>query len=267
MLARAPGMLGRIKSDPEHLKKLPQLVSYLDTTKLRAPPPGRYWSTGDGTPYGLHRIVPMYKNNVLGDCTCAALGHQDTLAAQWTDEPIALQDRDIVQLYKGSGYDENNPETDQGWTNVEAARAALKAGWIEAFAAFDVSNPMLMRIVINEFGFAYCGIDLPLSASDQSRAGQVWDVAPPGKFTDRYKRGSWGGHAAGVVDADHEGVTLTTWGGLQRATWPFVFSYFDEGIATQNRRWARAGRFSPSGIAYQDLRADIARLAAAKWAA
>ncbi len=258
------GKLGRKPSDPDALNALPLLASYFDPKKMPAPPLGRYWSSYDGTPFGVPRSISMFQNDVLGDCTCAALAHQDQLAAQWVGETSSLTDADVVRLYRGSGYN-GNPSSDDGWTNIEAAQAAMQAGWITALARFDATNPGLLKIVVNEFGFAYVGIDLPLSA--QGQMGQVWDVAPDDKRDDsHYKRGSWGGHAAGVVDADHDGVTLTTWGKLQRASWAFVRGYFDpsDGIATLNRFWAKRG-LAPSGLRLDELQADIARLNLLRW--
>lgn len=253
--------LGRIKSDPDQLRMVPLLTSYFDPKKMAAPPLARYWSSHDGTPFGIPRRVSMFKNDVLGDCTCAALAHQDQLAADWNGISSSLLDVDVVNLYKGSGYDPNDPSSDRGWSNISAARAALKTGWLKAIARFDATSQGLLKIVINEFGSAYVGIDLPLSAQDQ--LGQVWDVAPEGKRTSRYEPNTWGGHAVVVVDCDAEGVTLVTWGKFQRATWAFVKMYFDssDGIACLNRHWV-LNSLSPSGLRLDELMADLARLAA-----
>lgn len=256
------GKLGRVKpnkADTEQLNQLPMLASYFDPRRLPPPPLAVYWSSDDRTPFGIPRPIAMFANDRLGDCTCATLGHQDQLAAAWNGTSSSLQDRDIIALYRGSGYDPNDPSSDQGWSNYAAARAALKAGWIEAMARFDATNPALLKIVVNEFGYAMVGIDLPRSA--QGQMGGIWDVPPDGKLDGEYAPNSWGGHAAGVVDCDGLGVTIATWGKFQRATWEFVKAYFDrgDGIATINRHWARRG-LAPSGIDIDQLRADIARL-------
>lgn len=264
------GKLGRVKPnalDAEQLNRLPRFVDYVDPKKLLVAPLARYWSTDDGTPFGIPRVVSMFANNRLGDCTCAALGHQDQLAAAEINETSPLTDADIINLYKGSGYNPSDPSSDEGWSNFAAARAALKAGWIEAMARFDSTNPALLKIVVNEFGFAYVGINLPLSA--QKQMGAVWDVAPDGKSDHSYEPNTWGGHAVGVIDVDGEGVTLATWGKFQRASWPFVLSYFDrsDGIATLNRFWAKRARagLSPSGLRIDELQADLSRLNLMPW--
>lgn len=266
------GKLGRVApagADAEQLRALPLLAAYFNPKQMPAPPLARYWSTSDGTPFGIPRTVSMFGNDRLGDCTCAALAHQDQLAAAEIGETSSLVEADVVRLYQGSGYTPGDPSSDQGWSNIAAARAALKAGWIEAMARFDATNAALLKIVINEFGFAYVGIDLPLSAQGQTGNGKVWDVAPDGSLDGAYKPNSWGGHAVGVVDADGEGVTITTWGKLQRASWQFVASYFDagDGIATLNRFWAKKARagLAPSGLRLDELKADLARLNLAQW--
>ncbi len=251
--------LGRKKSPID--RRTLQLTAYLDVKAMPAPPLARPWSRIGGNLDGAVIPISMFANNVLGDCTCAALAHQDQLAAAQTGQTSSLYDDDVIALYRGSGYDPHDPSTDQGWNNLDAARAARKAGWIEGFAAFDPCNQWLLKIVINEFGFAYIGLDLPNSAKAQM--GGVWDVAPAGKWNESYERNSWGGHAAGVVDFDHDGVTIATWGSFQRATWSFVFTYFDEGIAPLNRRWASSA-LAPSGVRIDELRADVARLNGAR---
>lgn len=262
------GKLGRVVptgEEAEQLRKLPMLASYFDPKRLPVPPLARYWSTDDGTPFGVPRPVSLFANDRLGDCTCATLGHQDQLAAAELDETSSLQDRDIIALYRGSGYHEGDPSSDQGWSNIAAARAALKAGWIEALAKFDATNQALLKIVTNEFGFAMVGIDLPLSAQEQTGFGKLWEAAPDGSYDGKYKRNSWGGHAAGVVDCDGEGITIATWGRFQRASWSFVANYFDasDGIATLNRFWAERARrrgLSASGLNIDELKLDLARI-------
>lgn len=261
------GKLGRVKptgEDAEQLRMLPLLSSYFDPKKLTVPPLARYWSTDDGTPFGIPRPVSMFANDRLGDCTCATLGHQDQLAAAENGETSSLIDRDVIALYRGSGYRDGDPDSDNGWSNIAAARAALAVGWIEALARFDATNHALLKIVVNAFGFAMVGIDLPKSAQAQTGFGKIWEAHPEGKFDGEYARNGWGGHAAGVVDCDGEGVTLVTWGRRQRASWSFVTNYFDagDGIATLNRFWAKKARggVSASGLNIDELKLDLARL-------
>lgn len=262
------GKLGRVAAsgeEAEQLRKLPMLASYFDPKRLPVPPLARYWSTDDGTPFGISRSVSMFANNILGVCTCATLGHQDQLAAAELGETSSLQDRDIIALYRGSGYRDGDPATDNGWSNIAAARSALKAGWIEALARFDATNPALLKIVVNEFGYAMVGIDMPLSAQAQTGPGKIWEAPPDGKLVGEYKRNSWGGHAVGVVDCDGEGVTVATWGHFQRVSWSFVANYFDagDGIATLNRFWAKRARnhgLSASGLNIDELKLDLARI-------
>lgn len=233
-----------------------KLAAYVDTAKLGAPL-ARSWSVHDGRPLA----VSMFANDALGDCTCAALAHHDQICAGQLGAISPLTAEDVKTLYRGSGWTPADPTSDQGWSNLDAAKAARRAGWLEGFAAFDVGNRMLLELVINEFGGAYCGVELPVSAQRQTGGGRWWDVAPAGQRGDDYDRGSWGGHAVTVVDFDHEGVKLVTWGAIQRATWSFVFTYFDEGIAVLNRFWAQR-ELAPAGVDVAQLRADIARLVA-----
>lgn len=251
------GALGRRKSDRNQLRLQPQLSAYFDYKAMPGPPLARPWNLVGGTVDGPPVSVSTFDNDKIGDCTCAAIAHHDQIAAAQLGMTSPITRDDVITMYRRSGYDPDDPSSDQGWNNLDAARAAKKAGWIDGFATFDPGNQWLMKIIVNEFGGAYCGIDLPNSAKAQM--GTLWDVAPPNKRDSSYDRNSWGGHAATVVAFDHDGVTLATWGKFQLATWSFVYTYFDEGMALLNRCWA-SRPLTPSGIRLDALRADIARL-------
>lgn len=251
------------------LARLPGISAYVRPEMFTAPPLARYWSTADGTPYGQRKRVSMFANDRLGDCTCATLAHQDQIAAQQVGEVSPLTDADVIALYERSGYHSSDPSSDQGWTNIEAARAALEVGWVSGFVRFDCTKRTELEIVVNEFGCAMVGIDLPVSAQGQMgtpESGKIWDSSPDGKTDGAYKIGSWGGHAVAVTDCDADGVTLATWGRFQRASWSFVATYFDDGdgIALLNRYW-RKRDLAPSGLRLDELEADMLKLNIMRW--
>lgn len=256
MLHHSQVKLGRRPFNAEHMRALPTLVDHLDVDKMSAPPLSRWWNRQGGVYSGAEIPIAMFGNDTLGDCTCATLGHFDQITAAQIGQKSNLTADDVIQLYEGSGYKPGDGSTDNGWQNIDAARAAMKLGWIEALAKFDPHNKILAQIVINEFGMANIGIDLPLSAQDQM--GKVWDVAPAGVKDSRYDRCSWGGHAAGIVAYSADEVLIATWGGFQRATWPFVFEYTSEGLVLFSPRWRRV-QLTPSGLRFDELLADIAR--------
>ena len=93
------------KLPPKHDPRTLMLAKY--TSALPAAPASVTWSDK------ISHLGEM-KNNVLGDCTCAGIGHAiQTWTAQVGDQVI-LPDDTIVDLYKGAcGYD-GTPSTDHG---------------------------------------------------------------------------------------------------------------------------------------------------------
>ena len=85
--------LGKLakRVDPRTLKLARFLPEHLPI------PAARDWTVGRET-----REWGMLRNDDLGDCTCAALGHQ----VQVWSEGVAVTDADIVGLYSTvTGYD------------------------------------------------------------------------------------------------------------------------------------------------------------------
>ena len=91
---------------------------------------------------------------------------------------------------------------------------------------------------------------MPLSA--QQTIGELWDVTDGGADA-----GSWGGHALNVVGYDATGVTLVTWGKLQRATWAWWKAYVDEAWALLTQDWEKTTYL---GLDFAQLQADLTAL-------
>lgn len=197
----------------------------------------------------------MFGNDRAGCCTIAAIAHHEHLVSWLHEDPRRLETKDVYELYKGSGWDGNpGSDSDEGWACVSALNAARKAGVIKAFASLDNTRTSV-ELAIDKFAACYVGADLPIAAQRQ----RVWDVAPAGKHDDTYKPRSWGGHAMTAVAYDRTGVTLVTWGRLQRATWEWFFTYVDERYVIFNSRWL-SGKYAPSGFGQDRLDALLAKI-------
>jgi hypothetical protein len=168
---------------------------------------------------------PVYANDRLGDCTCAAVGHMLEI---WTEQahntPRILSDAQVIALYNLV----NNGQ-DQGANMLDVLHqmrvgAGLAGDKVFAYAAVDSKQTDLVKAALWLFTGLYIGIQMPLSAKSQTGPGTVWDVATG---TDG-QVGSWGGHAVNVVAFDSSGVTVVTWGALQKMTWGFWSAYVDE---------------------------------------
>lgn len=246
---RVPGQrLGRIPSPPEHRERNLRLARYLPTLPAA---PATLDLTGGITAW------PMFLNDHLGDCTCAAAAHMLEVWGQQVDgTPKLVTDQDVLAFYERQGYVPGDAATDQGAceTNVlETWRSSGLAGdTLYAYAEVDVSQHDQVRAAARLFGGLYIGILLPIVAQSQS----VWD-AVPGPLQEIEPDG-WGGHAVNVVGYDAAGLTIVTWGAVKRMTWGFWDAYVDEAYACLPSDYDRlAGRALANGFNEAQLREDL----------
>jgi hypothetical protein len=204
------------KLDPHTLR----LGAVLD--EARADPPPAVVPVPEGVAWG------MYQNDVHADCTCAAVAH---MIENWDAREVAYAhtaptDALVLDLYArvNGGQDEGAFALD---VLHEWRTHGLGPDTITGFAKVDHNNLDRMRYATWVFGGLYIGLDLPLTAEAQGHA--TWSYLP--SAGGHAAKGSWGGHAVDVVGYDPEGVTIVTWGRLQRMTWGFWSRYCDEAFA------------------------------------
>jgi hypothetical protein len=243
--AIATGRLGKlpVRTDVRTLR----LARYLDLATLPSPP-----STIDLTTEVTE--WPMYANDRRGDCTTAAAGH---MIEAWTGaanghadeitERAVLRAFDAVRVLDPSTGEEGAYELDvlRYWRKSGIGRHR-----IGAFARVAGYDHGLVRAGAWLFGGLLIGLALPLSARSQ----EVWDWT--GTLTGDGRPGSWGGHAVDVVGFDEGGLTVVTWGRLQRMTWSFWDRYCDESYCILSHDFLRAGE-APNGFDLRALESDL----------
>lgn len=258
--------------DPRTLK----LKTYLDFKTLPDEPPVRYWGKNVS-------VWPMYLNDKLGCCVPAGGGHtvQDWTAAATT--LFSPSDADILKVYEeAGGYNPNDPTTDQGMALLDMLNYWRKVGIsghkIDAFMQMGLPSDNLtvapppmspaavalwkqLRQVINIFGCAYVGVQLPLLA--QNQVGTMWTVPSNGPVGDA-SPGSWGGHCVVLVDYNAYGVLCVTWGQLQLISWNWLFYYMDECWAVLSKDWMKPSKIAPSSFNWGQLEDDILHLQSKK---
>ncbi len=229
-----------LRRDP----KTVALADYLDEAALPPIPP-----TFDLTSH-VHRW-PMYGNDTLGDCTCAAAGH---MVQAWTAANGKVQTPLTANVEKaywatGDGTDDGRVETDvlNYWRTP-----GIGTHKISYYAYVNSRNLAHVRAAAYLFGGVYTGIALPLTAQQQ----HVWDVVGDGQ-TGNSEPGSWGGHAVPYVAYDSLGFTIVTWGGLLKLTTRFHAAYTDEVYAIISPDWLKAGK-TIDGFNLAQLQADLA---------
>lgn len=201
--------------DRPHLK-----LAHILRPDLPAAPASADWvSAVPGSAWG------MLGNDELGDCTCAGVGHK-RIGDCYVNQGVTLDvsTADAIKFYENFGYIPGDPNTDQGAVCQDVLEFWQKYGFkgerILAFAKVDIRNEEEVKQAISLFGQVYTGFDVPESAMKQFQNGETWDVIQ-GDSLD-------GGHCVTLGAYDSDGLTAVTWGKLQKLTWDFFRTYFDE---------------------------------------
>jgi hypothetical protein len=205
----------------------------------------------------------MMRNDKVGCCTYAGLGHMRQAQSAATGSVYTVSDDTVISGYSAlTGYDPSqdrddgdNP-TDQGANELDVIKWVERNGFggdtLVGHADVDISNRDHIKRAIYLFGGAYIGVALPLTAQKQ----QTWDVV---LNSNENQPGSWGLHCMEVLGYDADLVWAVTWGGLQAMTWKFVHTYFDEIHALLTGTWDQwAGKDFNLGNFQQNLRAIAA---------
>ncbi len=228
------------------------LASYVDPKALPPPPAALDLATA------VHGW-PMYANDRLGDCTCAAAGH---MIEAWTaagrghavevSEPSVVKAFEAVKVVDPQTGEEGAVELDvlKYWRSTGIARHK-----IGAFARVSVHDHRLVRTGAYLFEGLYIGLQLPETAQSQT----VWDWTH--SLSGPAQPGSWGGHAVDVVRYDDRTVTVVTWGALKQMTWAFWDRYVDEAYCLLSNDFLEAGK-APNGLDLAALKSDLALVTA-----
>jgi len=207
---------------------------------------------------------PMFLNDSIGDCTCAAAGHMlEAWAAYGRGAAVKVSDADVLKAYEAvSGYIPGRPDTDQGAVMQDVLDYWRKTGIgghkILAFAEVDIKNAAEIETALYLFGHIYVGLNVPKSAEDQFGAGAPWDVVAN-------DGGILGGHAVdlGYWNADMPGKTrlaVVTWGARQEMTAAFWSEYVEEAWVVADADWISATGGSPPGLDVPALNAQFTAL-------
>ena len=225
-----------------------QFARYVDRAKLPAAP----------TSYDETKNVsdwPMYANDKLGDCTCAAAGHMiEAWTASARGHAVTITEKSVLSAFEKVKL--VDPATgEEGAVELDVLNHWRKHGIgrhkIGAFAKVSVWDHQLVKAGAYTFGGLYIGLSLPVTAQHQ----KVWDWTH--SLTGPAKPGSWGGHAVDVVAYDPKGLTVVTWGALQKLTWAFWDRYCDEAYCIVSSDFLSAGK-APNGLDLNALKADLA---------
>lgn len=236
--------LGRLAPSAEKLACLPKFGDYVTDALPAAPKSVQY---GVKVP-----TFPMYGNDTLGDCTCAAVGHQIQMWTSQAGEIWTPTTQEVENLYwnTGDGQDDGRVETDvlDHWKNIGFGQRADK---IAGYVRVDTSNLTEVKQATWLFGGLYLGIDLPITAQQQ----KVWSYVANDPNN---APGSWGGHAVPVSAYSSTYFVVITWGMRMKMMNNFWKHYVEEAYAILSHDWINsASSKAVNGFNFDQLQADL----------
>jgi hypothetical protein len=261
-----PGKYGRLPLDPEK----PRLIfeRYLDPRRMLSP----YGlpavpATEDVNRSSMVPHIPMYRNDTLGDCTIAALGH---MFGAWTVNAgdrageALFSDDEITAVYsRVGGYVPGDPASDNGCQCSDVlADAQVNGitgtdGTVHKLAGYAaLGNPAdedLIAQVLEVFGSLYVGFNVQQVIETEFSQGKPWTWAKGAKTI--------GGHCVNLErrypEEDGAGyLEYWTWGQRQRATAGWQAHAVEEAWVPVTQDWIARNGESVEGLDLTQLLAD-----------
>ena len=229
-----------------------KMAKYFKAEALPPIKPSVDWTQGR-TAWG------MLANDSVGDCTCAAAIHMEECWLSNDGTPfVSPTDADALAAYSAiTGYKPSDPNTDNGANELDVLtywkNTGIAGRRIGAFVSVHPSHLDDVKRAIDIFGGAYLGIALPVTAQNEA----VWDFMAVKAGSTDAEPGSWGGHAVNAIAYDADGVTVVTWGTLQKMTWAFWLKYVDECYALVSQDFLGGDGKTPEGFDLAALQSDL----------
>lgn len=194
---------------------------------------------------------PMYRNDALGICGPAAVGHiLQALSTYGQGTTVTPPQSAINQTYYDVGhYVEGEPSTDNGVVLEDLLKYWRKTGVngnkIVAYAFVDPKNHDEVAAAIYYFGHIMYGFNVPQYAMDEFNAGQSWHIEANGDAT------IIGGHAVtgGAYDLGAKTKKSITWATVQPVDDAFYDQFADESYVVVDQEWINnVTMHTPAGL-------------------
>jgi hypothetical protein len=200
----------------------------------------------------------MFGNDQYGDCVWAGAGHETQIWSAEGGKPATFGVGGLLDAYSAvTGFNRNDPSTDQGTDMQAAASYRRKTGILDvhgkrhkvgAYVALQPGNLNQLYAAMYLFGAVGIGIEFPAFAMDQFNARKPWDVQKSNAKID-------GGHYIPGT-ARHGMIDVITWGRVISMTEAFYKRYCDEAIAYLSPEILTGG-VSLEGFNLAALQADL----------
>ena len=202
------------------------------------------------------RAWGMLGNDTVGDCAIAGLMHLIQGQSANIGDPLFATTKQAIDLYSAvTGYNPNDPDSDQGTVVTDLLKYAVQHGVqmtdsmgkvvtvkILAYASLDVSSIAQMRYASYTFGGSLLGINCPNKCEEDTTN---WNFAPG--------LPSAGGHLITRMGEGSQGGKVISWGMVIPTSNQFILGYADEGYIVLSDRWVNAQGKSPTGLDLNSL--------------
>jgi hypothetical protein len=207
----------------------------------------------------------MLANDQVGDCVLAGAAHETKLITKESSVEALFTDASVLADYTAiTGYNPNDPSTDQGTDMQAAAAYRLKTGVLDASGKRHLVDAYMEPALgdLDEFmtgvylmGFAGLGVRFPGRAEAQFDAGEPWTVVQGDTVV--------GGHYIPVIDRTASGnLVCVTWGREQEITPDWYRQYVDESVVYLSKENLSAKGISPENFDFGALDRFFEQLAA-----
>jgi hypothetical protein len=201
----------------------------------------------------------MLANDTVGDCVIAGSCHETMLWTVEGGQPATFTDTNAISDYSAiTGYNPNDPNSDQGTVVREALLYRQKTGIIDrntlrhkigAFLQLDQSDNDEIAEAIYLFSAIGIGILFPQSAMEQFNKGLPWTVIKGSRIE--------GGHYVSCIGYDLDYIYCVTWGRIQKMDYNFFNTYCDEAWAILSQELLNGEGLSPEGFNLTQLQDDL----------
>lgn len=170
-------------------------------------------------------------NDATGDCVEVAMGQVSSCFAALDGEQIDISAATVTGDYSAiTGYDPNNPASDQGTDMASAMSWWQKTGTSDTAGGRNRIGPYFSitpdQVELSTFmcGATVVGLGLPGNAEDVFLAERPWTLTPGMRAGD--------GHCVAIFGRNSQGLWISwTWGRWQGIADDYLRAFMDEGYA------------------------------------
>lgn len=202
----------------------------------------------------------MLGNDQYGNCVWAGSDHavMDLNLAAGRPAPIMSLKACLQNYTNVAGFHEGPPASnDNGTVMIDAMKYWMNKGLIlndnnvlDHLGGFIPANPLNnheLKLLLDQFGGALVGVNLPESADDEFDRGVPWSDTT-GTPT--------GGHCIWLRPFyNSQYIQAVTWGGTTLITWDWWNTYKDEVYGLVSTNWIGVNKLTPAGFTADNVEA------------